>query len=284
MYVVALSGRYTAPHGETSRAAFVMIVRWWFFRDFCHFGKVLSNSEYWEIGTILSSLSQGLKAGLAAGLIYGALVGILHAGLLEACRETQVQFISQNLISPPFRLRFISAYQNDNAFDIFVSDLTHFPLYWAIGGLVAGVFYGAIFKFLYNRLPGKNSRSKGIAAGLIAFVLGIFLGLSGLEVSCSPSVFPFLALIISFPISVVFGYLLGIFYDSFGAIATEEKKEKLARQKQKLIQKRRRPNGTKKLISQNANNKTIFLVPWIENLTVKLTFQRLGAKNLSNGS
>ncbi len=161
----------------------------------------------------MPKLSQGLKAGLAASTIYGALIGVQHFGLLEACRNTQLQFISQQLTSN----------QNETANNLFATDLVYFPINWGIRALIAGVVYGAAFSVLYRRLPGRNSKQKGMFMGIPVFLIGIFLDLSGLEVNCSPYLISISAMIVSVPISVVFGYLLGKFYDSFGSLEIEEK-------------------------------------------------------------
>ncbi|GEM_PF-1546327 len=177
------------------------------------------------------NISLGLKAGLASGVIYGALIGFLHAGLLEACSSTQLSFINQNLIASPIRSRMISYYTSESASDVFGSDLLHFPIYWAIGALIAGVAYGVVFSAIYPKLPGFSSRTKGMWMGVIVYVVGTFLGLSGLEVTCSPSVFSILGMLGSLPISIADGYFLGMFYDSFGALSKEERAE-LLEQKQ----------------------------------------------------
>jgi hypothetical protein len=182
----------------------------------------------------MSDIARGIKAGLASGLIYGALVGFLHAGLLEACSQTQIAFITQNLIASPSTTRMIAYYSSQTASDIFGTDLLHFPIYWAIGGLIAGVVYGAVFPIVYSRLPGENSRKKGMWLGVIVFILGIFFGLSGIEVICSPGIFPVLAMVASVLASLAYGYFLGMFYDSFGRLSVEERKEKEERRSSAL--------------------------------------------------
>ena len=163
-----------------------------------------------------AKISQGLKAGLAAGVIYGFLIGISHFSYLEVCSSTQLQYIAE---------RIIELHSSGTAQAVFSTDLIDIPIYWGIGSLVLGVIYGVAYSLLYRRLPGPDSRSKGLSMGVIVFILGYLLGTSGFEIACSPAYFPYIALALSLPISLLFGYVLGIFYDSFGRLAEERARE-----------------------------------------------------------
>jgi len=162
----------------------------------------------------LSVLSLGLKAGLAAGVVYAAMLGIQHLALLETCSSTQIAYIQQQILLQ---------HTNETANDIFSTDLVIFPLYYGILSLILGVIYGVAFSFLYKRLPGSTSRNKGIFIAFPVFVLGILLGISGLEINCDPNWIPYLALAVSLPIAIGFGYILGTFFDSFGRLETEQR-------------------------------------------------------------
>jgi hypothetical protein len=161
------------------------------------------------------TLSQGLKAGLAAGVIYGLFIGIIHLGFLQVCSSTQLAYIARQLatLSPP---------SSAKPSDIFATDLVIVPIYWGLGSIILGVIYGVAFSFLYRFIPGSDSKQKGFVLGVAVFALGYLLGISGYEIACSPSYISIIPLVISLPMSLAFGYLLGSFYDSFGRYALEQ--------------------------------------------------------------
>ncbi|MGH2639903.1 MAG: hypothetical protein ACRDF4_11600 [Rhabdochlamydiaceae bacterium] len=167
-------------------------------------------------------VSQGLKAGLAAGVIYGVMVGMLHFGTLEACRDTQIQYIQSQLIlqNPP---------TNATAQDLFATDLIYFPMVYGIWGLVYGVIYGAVFALVYLRLPGSSSKRKAMILVAPIFVIGIIAGPAFFAYQCNPGYIPYVALGAGLPVSAAFGYVLGVFYDSFGRLRKEEEEEALKR-------------------------------------------------------
>jgi hypothetical protein len=167
-------------------------------------------------------ISQGLKAGLAAGVVYGGMIGLLHLGTLEACSSTQISEIAQKLLA-----------QNSNASasSMFSTDVLYFPMVYGIWGLIYGVIYGAIFAYIYPRLPGSTSRRKGMTLGIPVFLIGVFAGPAFFLYDCSPSYLPLISLGLGLPVSFIFGYVLGMFYDSFGRLALEQR---LERQKEDL--------------------------------------------------
>ena len=169
--------------------------------------------------------SQGLKAGLAAGVIYGLLVGLLHLSTLELCSQNQVQFIATQLLKQP-------PGGNVTAQDLFATDLVYFPMIFGIVALIYGVVYGVIFSFLYGRIPGSSSKRKGMVFALPVFVIGIFAGPAAFSYDCSPSFVPLLSLAAGLPVSLAFGYVLGVFFDSFGRLAQEQREEEERRRAQ----------------------------------------------------
>src|ERR1700730_14015015 len=124
-------------------------------------------------------VSQGLKAGLAAGVIYGVLVGLLHLSTLEACSSSQLSYISQQLALHPVA--------NVTATDLFTTDTIYYPMVYGIWSLIYGVIFGAIFAALYFRLPGLNSKKKGMFLGIPVFLIGVFAGPASFFYQCSPS-------------------------------------------------------------------------------------------------
>ncbi len=167
----------------------------------------------------MALISQGLKAGLAAGVIYGAMIGLLHFGTLQACGATQLQYISSELLKQPS--------SNATAQELFSTDLIYFPMFTGLTTLVFGVICGAIFAILYQRLPGSNSKRKGMVLVLPEYIIlnlliGVTFGPAFFLYQCNPSYFPLISALAGVPASFAFGYILGIFYDSFGRLRREE--------------------------------------------------------------
>lgn len=158
-------------------------------------------------------LSQGLKAGLASGVIYGLLVGSSHFTFQAACSRDQINGIAQKIL--------VENLQNVTAKQIYSTQLVVIPIYWGLGALILGVVFGIVFSLLYRVLPGSSSPSKGLAFSLVVFALGFLLGLPGYGIACTPQILSLLPLILSLPISLVFGYVLGVFYGNFGRLAAQ---------------------------------------------------------------
>jgi hypothetical protein len=161
-------------------------------------------------------ISQGLKAGLAAGVIYGLMVGMLHFGVLEACRTTQLQYIATQIVRQNI---------NATASDLFATDLVYYPMIYGLWSLVYGVIYGAAFALIYLRLPGSSSKRKGVILSIPVFFIGLFAGPAFFGYQCAPDYFPYVFQVAGFPVAVAFGYILGVFYDSFGRLAKEQREE-----------------------------------------------------------
>ena len=162
-------------------------------------------------------ISQGLKAGLAAGVVYGLMIGILHVSFQAACSTDQLAYITQQIATRNL--------QNVTAQEIYSTDLIMLPIYWGLGALILGVLYGVTFGLLYTAIPGISSQKKGIFLGIAVFAIGFLMGLPGYGIACTPDFMSFLPLLLSVPISLAFGYLLGVFYDSFGRLAKEQREE-----------------------------------------------------------
>ncbi len=148
--------------------------------------------------------------------MYGGLVGLLHLGTLEACSAAQISYISHVLLqqNPP---------TNETASSMFGTDVLYFPMVYGIWGLIYGVLYGVVFSVIYFKLPGSTSRKKGMVLGIPVFFIGVFAGPAYVLYQCSPSFLPTISLGLGLPISFLYGYFLGLFYDSFGRLALEQK-------------------------------------------------------------
>ena len=94
-----------------------------------------------------------------------------------------------------------------------------------IWAMIYGVLSGALFAFIYTRLPGTNSKQKGMVLGIGVLVVGFLVGPASYSYACSSDVFPALATIGGFASGIFFGFVLGVFYDAFGRLHEEEKND-----------------------------------------------------------
>lgn len=175
----------------------------------------------------MAKISQGLKAGLAAGVIYGAMIGMLHFGILDACSAAQIQFISSELLKQPVPV-------NATASDLFATDLIYFPMFTGLTTLVFGVICGAVFAYFYRRLPGSNSKKKAMVLVIPEYIvlnllIGITFGPAFFLYQCNPGYLPVVPSILGVGAALVFGYILGVFFDSFGRLKQEEEAEEASR-------------------------------------------------------
>ena len=98
-----------------------------------------------------------------------------------------------------------------------------------IWSLIYGVIFGAIFAVIYLKLPGLNSKKKGMVLGFPVFFVGVIAGPASFFYECNPSFIPDISFALGVPVSFAFGYVLGIFYDSFGRLAQEQRKKTTSR-------------------------------------------------------
>jgi hypothetical protein len=144
------------------------------------------------------------------------MVGMLHFGTLEACRTTQLQFI-QSQISAQIHPT------NATAEELFATDVIYYPMIYGLWSLVYGVIYGVLFAWIYLRVPGSTSTKKGVVMSIPVFLIGIFVGPAFFGYQCIPAYLPYIFLAAGLPVSIAFGYVLGVFYDSFGRLEKEER-------------------------------------------------------------
>jgi hypothetical protein len=99
-----------------------------------------------------------------------------------------------------------------------------------IFALIIAIIFGVAFAYAYKRLPGMKSSTKGVTLGVVLFAVVAFVGPGYfLDYSCSAGplpIVPYLTFVLSVPAALVFGYLLGSFYDSFGRLEAEENEER----------------------------------------------------------
>ncbi|MEE9323574.1 MAG: hypothetical protein V3U72_03440 [Candidatus Aenigmarchaeota archaeon] len=150
------------------------------------------------------------KTGAVSGSIYGILQGIVSVLSFVFYREQIIELIRSSL---PSNLEI----------PITVEQLADIGMISAIpgsiiGGIIAGIIVSFIFALMYNELMGKDSKRKGLFLCIllaVAVVLGEFAYqgvIGGIFMIQTRFVLLTPLNIIFF---LVFGYVMGKFYDKF---------------------------------------------------------------------
>ncbi len=152
------------------------------------------------------------KTGAVAGAIYGVL-NIAVVVLSFVFFREQIKELIQSAIPPDLQSSIPMSI--DQLVDISMFSSVPSSI---VGGIIPGIIVCFIFALMYNELLGKDSKRKGI---FLCFLLLIGIGLGELAY---PGVIGGIFMvqtryILLTPLSVVFflvfGYLLGNFYDKF---------------------------------------------------------------------
>lgn len=139
----------------------------------------------------MAEYGRGIKAGVVAGIIYGIILTVLVAALAEA-------------IMPGFWGVVSTAGAGLTGAVIGI-----FAVMLIIGGAIGGLIFGAVYAAAYGSLPG-SSVVKGIIIAII-FWLVFSVGLNYSYVSRYPAYAG-----IGLVSSLVWGALVGVFWDKFG--------------------------------------------------------------------
>jgi len=153
----------------------------------------------------------GLKSGITAGAIYGLLTGFISLAVSVVMKDEIIKQIQAQFTRLPQDIP-ITAEQ------VYPITLVMSIPGAVIGGLVIGAILGIVFLSLYNELLGKDSKRKGLCFSMLLIagtgIAEIVFPKSGLPLMMIQTTFlMFTPLNILF--FLVFGYLLGKFYDRF---------------------------------------------------------------------
>lgn len=145
----------------------------------------------------------GAKAGVVSGVVYGAVSAVSTYVSMVAMKDQVMSAIEKGLPPDPS----ITAEQ------VYEFVLLFGAVFMVIIGVVVGVILGAVYGWAYEKIPGGNSVYKGLIIGVIFWVIfDVLLGIGSLQYG---SFYTTLNLVWSLVISLVFGALLGIFYNNF---------------------------------------------------------------------
>lgn len=151
------------------------------------------------------------KTGAVAGVIYGILQGIVSVLTFVFYREQIIELMRSSIpsnVEIPLSMEQLA--------DIGMISAIPGSI---IGGIIAGIIVCFIFTLMYNELLGKDSKRKGLFL-CILLLIGIGLGELAYPGVVGGIFMVQTRYIMLTPLNVVFflvfGYLLGNFYNKFG--------------------------------------------------------------------
>ena len=151
----------------------------------------------------MGRLGTGAKAGLVSGVVYGAMSAVFAYISSPMIKEQMMVVIEETLLPDSL----VTAEQ------IYEFALIFGAVFAVIVGVVAGVILGAVYGWGYEKVPGGNSIYKGLVLGIILWIIiDVLLGIGNVQYDITYFV---LSLAWSLIIALVFGALLGVFYDKF---------------------------------------------------------------------
>jgi len=157
------------------------------------------------------NFSRVLKAGAVSGIIYGVMQGFVALLSYVFYREQIIAMIRASIpsnVNIPMTM--------DQLADIGMMAAIPGSI---IGGIIAGIIVCFVFSLMYEELMGRNSKRKGlficilIAAGIVLGELAYPGGLVGSILLVQTRYLMLAPLSIAF--FIIFGYIMGVFYDRF---------------------------------------------------------------------
>jgi len=149
--------------------------------------------------------STGAKAGLVAGIIYGIILSVLFEVVLFVEKSTVMAALAV------YAKDLSNSSTTITASEIYHSVILIVPIGFMIEGIFGGLILGAIFGFTVQKLPGRNDKVKGIAFGIILWLLfDVLVGLGNR--SEFGNTYYLLTVIGGLVGVVIYGYLLGLLF------------------------------------------------------------------------
>jgi len=151
----------------------------------------------------LGRIGTGAKAGVVSGAVYGVISAVTMYVMVLSMKEEVISVIGESL-PQDFPI---------TAEQLFEFTLILVPIFAILFGLVVGVILGVIYGWGYEKIPGGNAVYKGLIIGVIFWIIFfVLLGLGNLQYGAP---YFMVSLAWNLVISLVFGALLGVFYDKF---------------------------------------------------------------------
>ncbi len=147
----------------------------------------------------------GAKAGAVAGILYGVVLSVLTEIILFVDKSSIMSALSV------YAKDFSTAGITLSASSLYNSEVAIAPVGLIIEGIIGGLILGAIFGLAVHRIPGRNDKVKGVAFGIILWLLfDVLLGfLSRTEYGSTYYVLTVAAGLVSV---AIYGYVLGALF------------------------------------------------------------------------
>ena len=144
----------------------------------------------------MKDFGRGVKAGACAGIIYGIISPIFL------------------LISGGYNYLY-STPSGNFLIMIWVFSTLLTLLYSIIYGIICGIIFGLIYAAVYDKIPGTSSTVKGIILSLLFWLIFSFFILWFVFSPIGRSTIFSNTIITSLLVYLVFGFLVGMFWDRF---------------------------------------------------------------------
>lgn len=152
----------------------------------------------------MADFGRGIKAGIVSGIIYGIISVIFGAITAVIYWETILSNYAGITVGAADMMGVIG----------FLIPIL--AIAGIIGGIIFGLIFGLIYAAIYNSLPGSTSVMKAIVLALIGWVL-LSLGMGYGNLAVDTMYYVVGNVIFGLIGWIIWGYLLGVFWDKFGA-------------------------------------------------------------------
>ena len=154
----------------------------------------------------MTEYGRGAKAGIIAGVVWGVISGVISYALLQTYKSTVLPIIEKTI-------------PNNSTIPLTAEQIFNIAVYGAlfsaiIVGVIGGVILGLIFAAVKDAFLKKSSLIvRGVVFGIVLWLIN--MGVSLGSASTYGSGYFALTAGGSLIASLIFGYLLGFFFDRF---------------------------------------------------------------------
>ncbi len=150
----------------------------------------------------MADFVRGIKAGIVSGIIYGIISAILGLLIIMVYWQTLMGGLGVFFMGTDMMAVFMFMLPS-----LFIGAI--------VAGIIGGIIFGLIYAAIYNSLPGSTSVMKGIVLSLLFWIIfSLALGYTSMTVY-GMEYFAVNNVVIGLITSVIWGFLLGKFWDKF---------------------------------------------------------------------
>jgi len=151
----------------------------------------------------------GIKAGVVAGVVYIGAISLFNVLLLYVLKQDVLRVITQQY---PTVCPAVPATNSTGVEDCFSYVVTGYLPFLAFLGFFVSLAYAWVFGRLYDLIPVKGARMKGLMVAFVVLLNLVFFGLTGVPFDQAASL-----LISAFVLAATCGYgiMMGLLYERY---------------------------------------------------------------------